>query len=103
MLKKCKTDEFMVEILGTLANLTSSQFDWSKLLVEYDLVDFLSKHLVPGYCEDGILLEVIILIGTTIVDKKCAKIVINSPIVPALVDLLNRMFIARKLTCRKTT
>ena len=32
-------------------------------LTRYDLVDLLQRHLTPGYTEDDLLLEVIVLIG----------------------------------------
>ena len=54
-------------------------------------MDFLSRHLVPGYSEDDIVLEVIILIGTAASEKRCAKMIANSSIIPALADTLLRM------------
>ena len=88
--KKCKTDDFLVEVLGTLANLAVPKYNWSAVIQEHELLDFLAKHLVPGYSEDDIVLEVIILIGTMCQDKKAATLMTNSSVIPVLVELLLR-------------
>lgn len=41
-------EEFMIECLGTLANLTIPDLDWELVLKEYNLVPFLKDHLKPG-------------------------------------------------------
>jgi hypothetical protein len=54
------------------------------------MLDFLAKHLVPGYSEDDIVLEIVIVIGTMSVDKRAAIMFANSPVIPSLIDLLLR-------------
>lgn len=49
-------EEFVIECLGTLANLTIPDLDWELVLREYNLVPFLKDHLKPGsssgpFCE----------------------------------------------------
>lgn len=41
-------EEFVIECLGTLANLTIPDLDWELVLKEYNLVPFLKDHLKPG-------------------------------------------------------
>ncbi|GAA6069616.1 kinesin-associated protein 3-like isoform X1, partial [Tachysurus ichikawai] len=82
-------EEFVIECLGTLANLTIHDLDWELLLREYNLVPYLKKRLKPGSAEDDLILEVVILIGTVSMDDSCAAMLAKSGIIPALIELLN--------------
>ncbi|XP_017311794.1 kinesin-associated protein 3a isoform X1 [Ictalurus punctatus] len=82
-------EEFMIECLGTLANLTIPDLDWELVLKEYNLVPFLKDHLKPGSAEDDLVLEVVIMIGTVSMDDSCAAMLAKSGIIPALIELLN--------------
>lgn len=44
-------EEFVIECLGTLANLTIPDLDWELLLREYNLVPYLKERLKPGNAE----------------------------------------------------
>ncbi|XP_076832649.1 kinesin-associated protein 3b [Brachyhypopomus gauderio] len=82
-------EEFVIECLGTLANLTIPDLDWELLLREYNLVPYLKDRLKPGSAEDDLILEVVIMIGTVSMDDSCAAMLAKSGIIPALIDLLN--------------
>ncbi|XP_072547506.1 kinesin-associated protein 3b isoform X3 [Salminus brasiliensis] len=82
-------EEFVIECLGTLANLTIADLDWELLLREYNLVPYLKDHLKPGSAEDDLILEVVIMIGTVSMDDSCAVMLAKSGIIPALIELLN--------------
>lgn len=41
-------EEFVIECLGTLSNLTIPDLDWELVLKEYNLVPYLKDHLKPG-------------------------------------------------------
>ncbi|KAI4878275.1 hypothetical protein NFI96_011779 [Prochilodus magdalenae] len=82
-------EEFVIECLGTLANLTIPDLDWELVLKEYNLVPFLKDHLKPGCAEDDLMLEVVIMIGTVSMDDSCAAMLAKSGIIPALIELLN--------------
>ena len=41
-------EEFVVECVGTLGNLTVPELDWELVLREYNLVPYLKDHLKPG-------------------------------------------------------
>ncbi|XP_059840433.1 kinesin-associated protein 3a isoform X1 [Hypanus sabinus] len=84
-----ESEEFVIESLGTLANLTLSSLDWELVLKEYNLVPFLKDKLKPGSTEDDLVLEVVIMIGTVSMDDSCAAMLAKSGIIPALIELLN--------------
>ncbi|XP_006005529.1 kinesin-associated protein 3a isoform X2 [Latimeria chalumnae] len=83
-------EEFVIECLGTLANLTIPDLDWELVLKEYKLVPYLKDRLKPaGSAEDDLVLEVVIMIGTVSMDDSCAALLAKSGIIPALIELLN--------------
>lgn len=49
----------------------------------------------PGFAEDDLMLEVVIMIGTVSTDDSCAAMLAKSGIIPALIELLN----GRVLSC----
>ncbi|KAM9762921.1 kinesin-associated protein 3a [Menidia menidia] len=82
-------EEFVIECLGTLANLTIPNLDWALVLKEYNLVPYLKDRLKPGSAEDDLILEVVIMMGTVSTDDSCAAMLAKSGIIPALIELLN--------------
>ncbi|XP_056270038.1 kinesin-associated protein 3a [Pseudoliparis swirei] len=84
-----EAEEFVIECLGTLANLTIADLDWALVLEEYNLVPYLKERLKPGSAEDDLILEVVIMIGTVSMDDSCAAMLAKSGIIPALIELLN--------------
>ncbi|KAM9323165.1 kinesin-associated protein 3-like [Pholidichthys leucotaenia] len=82
-------EEWVLECLGTLANLTITDLDWELVLKEYNLVPYLKDRLKPGSAEDDLILEVVIMIGTVSMDDACAAMLAKSGIIPALIELLN--------------
>ncbi|XP_068998099.1 kinesin-associated protein 3-like [Embiotoca jacksoni] len=84
-----EAEEFAIECLGTLANLTIPDLDWALVLEEYNLVPYLADCLKPGASEDDLILEVVIMIGTVSTDDSCAALLAKSGIIPALIELLN--------------
>lgn len=47
-------EEFVIECLGTLANLTLPELDWELVLKEYKLVPYLKDKLKPGLYKVGL-------------------------------------------------
>ncbi|KAF6727672.1 Kinesin-associated protein 3 [Oryzias melastigma] len=82
-------EEWVLECLGTLANLTIPDLDWELVLKEYNLVPYLKNRLKPGSADDDLILEVVIMIGTVSIDDACAVMLAKSGIIPALIELLN--------------
>jgi hypothetical protein len=79
--------DFVVEILGTLVNIDSEEL-WSKALPNTQLLEFIQKNIVPGYAEDDIILECIMLISTIVCSDKCAKLIGGTTIIKQLNSLL---------------
>lgn len=55
--------DVLVEVLGTLGNLTIPEFGFLELVREHDLLSFLAQHIRSG-AEDDIVLECVIFAGT---------------------------------------
>jgi len=68
--------------------MSSDTIPFSQILVDYDMINFLHKHLATGASEDDIMLEIIIFIGTCVSDPHCAPIFANSQLVAVLYDLM---------------
>uniref|UniRef100_A0A3P9BWS6 Kinesin-associated protein 3b n=1 Tax=Maylandia zebra TaxID=106582 RepID=A0A3P9BWS6_9CICH len=88
-IKEEEEEDWVLECLGTLANLTIPDLDWELVLKEYNLVPYLKDRLKPGSAEDDLILEVVIMIGTVSMDDACAVMLAKSGIIPALIELLN--------------
>ncbi|KAK3581891.1 hypothetical protein CHS0354_024204 [Potamilus streckersoni] len=82
-------EEFALECLGVLGNLTIPDLDYELILKEYNLIPWIKNHLQPGTAEDDVVLEVIILVGTVCNDDSCAKMLAESNIIQCLIELLN--------------
>lgn len=52
------SDDFTLECVGLLANLTLAELDYSTLLQQYNLVSWITRQLVPGNTPDDLVLEV---------------------------------------------
>ncbi|XP_067118777.1 kinesin-associated protein 3 isoform X2 [Centruroides vittatus] len=88
-IQKSSNDEFVLECVGVLGNITIPDLDYERLIKEYNLVPWLKNKLMPGNCEDDMVLEVVILIGTVVTDEACARLLVNSGILKSIIDLLN--------------
>lgn len=84
-----RNDEFLVECLGILGNLTIPDLDYEKIALKYDLIDWMIKKLEPDACADDIILEVIIMAGTFASDEICASMILESGMLKLIIDLLN--------------
>lgn len=88
-LKKEKDEDFVIECLGTLANLNFHNINFQLILDKYQLLPYILNVLKSGNSEDDLVLETIVLIGTVALDENCAATLAQSGIVQVLVDLLN--------------
>ncbi|KAL5012631.1 hypothetical protein ScPMuIL_011182 [Solemya velum] len=84
-----ENEEFSLECLGILGNLTIPDLDYELILKEYNLVPWIKSKLQPGSSEDDLVLEVIILVGTVCNDDSCAKLLAESNVIQCLIELLN--------------
>lgn len=88
-IQKSDSEEFRLECVGVLANLTSPDLNYELLLKEFNLVAWIKQNLQPGKAEDDLVLEVVILVGTVCNDDACAKMLAQSGIIQSLIELLN--------------
>jgi len=87
-IKKEKDEDFVIECLGTLANLNMANINFELILSKYDLMPFILKVLRSGQSEDDLVLETVVLIGTIALDENCAALLAQSSIIQVLIDLL---------------
>uniref|UniRef100_A0A8C4Q6Y3 Kinesin-associated protein 3b n=1 Tax=Eptatretus burgeri TaxID=7764 RepID=A0A8C4Q6Y3_EPTBU len=90
--KSSGNEDFLLECVGTLANLTIPDLDFELLATEYNLLEFVQERLglsSIGKNEDDLVLEVVILTGTLATDDACATLLARAGIVPLLINLLN--------------
>lgn len=86
---KTSNHDFLVESLATLANINSPGVPFSEMIVQHNMVDFLVKHMVPGFADDDVLLQVIQLMGTMANDFKAGPMLGNARLARMLYDVLN--------------
>jgi len=88
-LKKEKEEDFVIECVGTLANLNFKNINFDLILKKYDLLPYILNVLKSAHAEDDLVLETIVLVGTVALDENCAPTLAQSGIVQVLVSLLN--------------
>merc|ERR1711998_645754 len=88
--KQTANPDLLVEVLGTLGNLTGIGVDFASIIEEQRLIDFFEQHLKPDHVEDDILLEIIVFIGTVTNDstQSVGNIIANSHLIVTLTNLL---------------
>ncbi|XP_054719786.1 kinesin-associated protein 3-like [Uloborus diversus] len=84
-----KNDDFIMECIGIMGNLTIPELDYEMLLFQYDLLGFMKKKLSQENCEDDMILEVIILAGTFSAEEVCATTLLESGIIKHVIEHLN--------------
>jgi len=87
--KKEKDEDFVVECIGTLANMNMSNINFDLVLKKYKLLSYLMKILKSDQFEDDLVLEAIVLVGTVAIDENCASTLAQCGMVQTLVELLN--------------
>lgn len=66
-------EDYMVEALGILGQLAIPDFNFEKLLSDYDMLDWMNERLLPAAADDDVVLLVVILLGTVLADESCAQ------------------------------
>ncbi|XP_050693390.1 kinesin-associated protein 3-like isoform X3 [Eriocheir sinensis] len=83
------SDEFVLECVGVLGNLSLPDLDYCQLLTKHNLIDWIKDSMQPDAVEDDLALEVVVLLGTVAGDQAAAQLIVNTGILHALVNLLN--------------
>ncbi len=86
-LKQTSTD-FLVNALAALANTTVDEFAYADLARQHGLIDFLLKHLVLGFADDDVVLEVVKVLSTLMLDARAAPLLGSARVVQKLYDIL---------------
>ena len=83
------TPELMVEMLGIIGGLPLGQLpDIPMLNDKYNLIEFLARYLTPGFTEDDVLLEVIVVFGSLAANPECASRISQSRVLSALYSII---------------
>ena len=85
---RAENDEFVLECVGILGNLTLPDLDFTRLLKEFEMVNWMRGRLLPNSGEDDLILEIVVFIGTCASDEAAAAYLCKSDILPSLIDLL---------------
>ena len=77
MTKSCESQEFLVEVLGTISNLsyegTTEIVAYHELIVQYNILDFFTKLLTHTLIEDDLLISIVMVIGCfASTEKSCS-------------------------------
>lgn len=88
MIKNYQDEEYVVECVGILGNLNIPEVEYSLMLKEYNLLDYIKSKIKPGNAEDDLVLEVVIMTGTIASDESCASMLASSGIIHDLIELL---------------
>lgn len=79
--------DLLVEVLGTLANLTLPDIPWGELC-EAGLIDLLHRLLVAGFSEDDLVLECVMLLSNMAQCREASPHLAGSRLPSMLQDLL---------------
>jgi hypothetical protein len=84
----CPNEDFVVECVGVLGNMTLPDLDFCQLMQRFNLIPWVQNILVPGKYEDDLVLEVVVLLGTAAADEGCAMLLCKADILLSLIELL---------------
>lgn len=86
--QRASSDEFRVECVGILGNLTIPDLDYERMLTEYNLIPWMKSKLLPGKGDDDLVLEIVVLMGTCATDSSAAQFLCKSGLMNSLIELL---------------
>ncbi|GFG35983.1 hypothetical protein Cfor_03566, partial [Coptotermes formosanus] len=84
----CPNEDFVVECVGVLGNMTLPDLDFCQLMQRFNLIPWVQNILVPGKSFDDLVLEVVVLLGTAAADEGCAMLLCKADILLSLIELL---------------
>ncbi|XP_044268197.1 kinesin-associated protein 3 [Tribolium madens] len=83
-----KEDDFVVECVGILSNLSLPELDWAEIFKHFDMLKWIEKVIRNNNTDPELVLQVVVLLGTAAADEGCAKLLCDSNIISALIELL---------------
>uniref|UniRef100_A0A665WBB9 Kinesin-associated protein 3-like n=1 Tax=Echeneis naucrates TaxID=173247 RepID=A0A665WBB9_ECHNA len=86
-----EAEEFVIECLGTLANLNIPDLDWAMVLKEYNLVHYLKDRLKPAQQEDDeFVCQIVYVFYQMVFHKATRDVIMGDTQAPAyLIDLMH--------------
>ena len=78
---------------NSFASRTAVAFN--EVIMQHNMVDFLMKHMVPGFVEDDIVLQVVMLFATMANDFKAGPMLGNARLSRMLYDVINGIIVIR--------
>ncbi|XP_066602275.1 kinesin-associated protein 3 isoform X2 [Prorops nasuta] len=88
-LNQSDSQDFVLEIIGTLGNLELPDLDYCHILQRCNLLPWIRNYLVPGKTQDDLVLEIVIFLGTAAFDEDCAQLLCKADILLSLINLLD--------------
>ena len=85
---RADNEEFVLECVGILGNLTLPDLDFTRILKEFEMIYWMRERIVPNSGEDDLILEIVVFIGTCATDSAAASFLCKCDILPSLIDLL---------------
>lgn len=84
------TDEFVLECVGVLGCLALPHLDYTSILTNFGLLQWIQDKLQPGCSSaDDLILEVVVLLGTLAGDECAAAVLLQHGVLNTLVTLIN--------------
>nr|CAD7259740.1 unnamed protein product [Timema shepardi] len=84
----CENEDFVVECVGVLGNMTLPDLDFSQLMQRFNLIPWIFNVLVPSRRDDDLVLEVVVFLGTAAADEGCATLLCKADVLLSLIELL---------------
>uniref|UniRef100_A0A671UPY6 Kinesin-associated protein 3a n=1 Tax=Sparus aurata TaxID=8175 RepID=A0A671UPY6_SPAAU len=99
-----EAEEFVIECLGTLANLTIPDLDWALVLKEYKLVPYLKDRLKPAQQEDDeFVCQIVYVFYQMVFHKATRDVIVKETQAPAyLIDLMHDNNAEIRKVCNNT-
>ncbi|KAB7501870.1 Kinesin-associated protein 3 [Armadillidium nasatum] len=70
-------DEFVLECVGVLGNLSLPDLDFSQILTKFNFLNWIMDNLQTDVADD-LVLEVVVLVGTIAADEAAAKLLVDA-------------------------
>eukprot|EP00497_Spongosphaera_streptacantha_P000385 TRINITY_DN1240_c0_g1_i1.p2 TRINITY_DN1240_c0_g1~~TRINITY_DN1240_c0_g1_i1.p2 ORF type:complete len:233 (-),score=44.07 TRINITY_DN1240_c0_g1_i1:127-825(-) len=87
MTMHANSHDLLVELLGIVGNISLAGMRYAELVANNRFVEFLIKLLVPGFAEDDVLLQVIIVLGTLAGDPNASPYIADQRLTRMLLGL----------------
>jgi hypothetical protein len=83
-----KEDDFVMECVGILSNLNLPELDWAEIFKHFDMLKWVEKTIRSNNADPELVLQVVVLLGTAAADEGCARLLCESNVMSALIELL---------------